>query len=308
VSCEFVSARSQIEITVLVAFADAQIGDTQAKSIIARIKAMTGLSDFERARLIGYLGFLVCNPPNQRIINKFKDRTLKERKIVAEAAVSGAAADGHLRAEEVKVLERTYKTLGLPKEELYRDLHGLCAEERQPEEDRDVPTVTPAKVVRGIPIPARRTSANGSRRESKLDMSKIARIQADTVAVQTILGQVFDERGIDAEPELDPSALSSINPKPSLVTVEDKEELFPDLDPRHALLLYEISNRDVVDQATFAALAQKHGLLAHGAMEIINEWAFQKFEEPILDQGEPIEIAHHLIRSGQAIVITEQRA
>jgi hypothetical protein len=34
-------------------------------------------------------------------------------------------------------------------------------------------------------------------------------------------------------------------------------------------------------------------------METINEWAFDRFEEPLLDEGEPIEIAHHLIRSSR---------
>jgi len=36
----------------------------------------------------------VCNPPNQRIITKLKDRSLNERKVVAEAAVLAAASDG----------------------------------------------------------------------------------------------------------------------------------------------------------------------------------------------------------------------
>ena len=129
VSPQFIAARSDIEIAVLVATADGKIGDAEAKTIIARIKSLPGISDFERARLIAYLGFLVCNPPNQRIIARFKDRSLKERKVVAEAAVLAAASDGHLHTEEIKLLERTYKTLGLPSEELYRDLHGLAARE-----------------------------------------------------------------------------------------------------------------------------------------------------------------------------------
>ena len=85
-----------------------------------------------------------------------------------------------------------------------------------------------------------------------------------------------------------------------------RETLFPGLDQRHALLLDEVCNRDIIDQATFAALAQKHGLFPAGAMETINEWAFERFEEPLLDEGEPIEIAHHLIRSSQVSMTSEQ--
>ena len=61
-----------------------------------------------------------------------------------------------------------------------------------------------------------------------------------------------------------------------------------------------------VGAATFAALAQKHGLFPAGAMETINEWAFDRFEEPLLDEGDPIEIAHHLIRSSQVSMTSEQ--
>ena len=75
--------------------------------------------------------------------------------------------------------------------------------------------------------------------------------------------------------------------------------VMPIIDQRHALLLHEVCNRDIIDQATFAALAQKHGLFPAGAIETINEWAFDRFEEPVLDEGEPIEIAHHLIRSSR---------
>ena len=139
---------------------------------------------------------------------------------------------------------------------------------------------------------------------SKLDKKKIASIQADTVALQAILGEVFDETGSNGEPAVEPARTSSDGPVEANATAH--ETLFPGLDQRHALLLYEVCNRDIIDQATFAALAQKHGLFPAGAMETINEWAFERFEEPVLDEGEPIEIAHHLIRSSHNAMTSEQ--
>ena len=200
VSPQFIAARSDIEIGVLVATADGKIGDAEAKTIVARIKSLPGISDFERARLIAYLGFLVCNPPNQRIIARFKDRSLKERKVVAETAVLTAASDGHLHTEEIKLLERTYKTLGLPSEELYRDLHGLAARAEEAPEGEALATVLPAKPARGAPIPQPKLVVEA--RGSKLDKRKIASIQADTVALQAILGEVFDETGVHEEPAI----------------------------------------------------------------------------------------------------------
>jgi tellurite resistance protein len=302
-SSQFVAARSQIEIAVLVATADGKIGDAEAKTIIARIRSLIGLSDFERARLIAYLGFLVCNPPNPRIISRFKDRSIEERKIVAEAAVLAAASDGHLRAEEIKLLERTYKTLGLPKEDLYRSLHGLAVHDEQSQDAHGLATVVPAKPGRGVPIPPPQSKPATEAGGSKLDKKKIARIQTDTVAVQVILGKVFDETEPNGGPAVESARITSDGLAGSKATVQ--ESFFPGLDERHALLLHEVCDRDIIDQATFAALAQKHGLFPAGAIETINEWAFERFEEPVLDEGEPIEVAHHLIRSAQTTITSE---
>ena len=302
-SSQFVAARSQIEIAVLVATTDGKIGDAEAKTIIARIRSLTGLSDFERARLIAYLAFLVCNPPNQRIITRFKDRSIEERRIVAEAAVMAAASDGHLHAEEVKLLERTYKTLGLPKEDLYRGLHVLAAHDDHPQDGPELATVVPAKPGRGVPIPPPQLRPTIEAGGSKLDKKKIARIQADTVAVQVILGEVFDETDLNGAPAVESGRTTSDELSGSKAAAQ--KSFFPGLEERHALLLHEVCNRDIIDQATFAALAQKHGLFPAGAIETINEWAFERFEEPVLDEGEPIEIAHHLIQSVQTAITSE---
>jgi TerB-C domain len=40
-------------------------------------------------------------------------------------------------------------------------------------------------------------------------------------------------------------------------------------------------------------------------METINEWGFERFEEPVLDEGEPIEIAHHLVRSTHNVMTSK---
>jgi tellurite resistance protein len=303
-SPQFLAARSNIEIAVLVATADGKIDDVEAKTIIAGIKTIAGLSDFERARLIAYLGFLVRNPPDQRVIARFKDRSLKERRIVAEVALTSVAGDGHLHADEIKLLERTYKTLGLPSKELYEGLNGLASPpEHQAQDGPELPTVVPATPVRGIPIPVPQSKPAVETAGSKLDKKKIARIQADTVAVQAILGKVFDDATAHEEPPV--QLTPSISQRHPTESATDQEDRFPGLEQRHALLLNEVCNRDIIDQATFAALAQKYGLFPAGAMETINEWAFERFDEPVLDEGEPIEIAHHLIRVHQSTMTSE---
>jgi tellurite resistance protein len=281
----FLAARAQVEIAVLVAVADGDLDGDEARAVIDQIRATPGLSEFQRARLIGYLGYLVRNPPNVRAVSRFKDRSLDERRALADIAVTAAAADGHLDVAEIKVLEKTYKTLGLPKGDLYRNLHELGAQDDEP------PTVARGTPTRGVSIPPQKPALREGRTGITLDKRRIAKIQAETRAVKSILDQVFN----DGEIHDDDVAEKSAPEKIMLSNV-----IFSGLDDRHASLLGEIVSLDAIDQAAFSELARKHGLFPAGAIEAINEWSFRRYEEAILDDGEPIEIARHLVR------ITEQ--
>ncbi|MEA2878549.1 MAG: hypothetical protein QOF14_3745 [Hyphomicrobiales bacterium] len=292
-SADFLVARSHVEIAVLVSSVDGNFGGQEARAIISQIKAVPALSDVQRARLIGYLGYLVRNPPGSRILNRFKERSLDERRALASIAVLTAGADGQLTIDEVKVLERTYGSLNLPKEELYRQLNAIKVHDQASTIEDEPPLVARGVPSRGIPIPPRPITvppAGGL----KLDMRRVAKIQADTAIVKTILGEVFSES--DEKPEKVTPAQS---PGQSVVAKgSDIAAQFPGLERRHALLLGEISDRDAIEQAVFADLARKQSLLPAGAIETINDWAFERYGEGILDNnGEPIEIAHHLLRS-----------
>lgn len=276
----FLAARTQVEISVLVASSDAAFDEDEARAVIGQIRAMSGLDELQRLRLLGYLGYLVRNPPNVRTVARFKERSLDERKVLADRAVSSAAANGHLDVTEIKVLEKTYKTLGFSKDDLYRNLHELGAQSDEP------PVVARGAPARGVPIPPLGLPQPTG---ITLDKNRVAKIQAETTAVKSILDQVFNDSAADDEAEAPPMTRPTAS----------SDLAFDGLDARHASLLIEIISRDVIEQAAFAELARKHGLFADGAIEAINEWSFERFEEALLDNGEPIEIARHLFHVPQ---------
>jgi len=287
-SAGFLNARAHVEISILVAMASGQIDADEARAVITQIKAIPGLSEFQRARLIGYLGYLVRNPPNLRAVNRFKNRSIAERKALADVAVTTATVTGRLDPAEIRVLEKTYKALGFEKSDLYHELHALGA--HQDDHDREPPLVARGTPSRGVPIPPPEPPRSSG---IKLDQKRIARIQAETRTVKSILDGVFnDDDTADDEP---PPA-----PTPALIVSNTS---FMGLDDRYAALLTDIISLDAIDQATFSELARRHGLFAAGAIEAINEWSFQRYDEPLLDDGEPIEIARHLFRvlSPQAV-------
>jgi hypothetical protein len=292
----FLAARSRVEIAVLVAGVDGKLDAVAAKAIIGEIRATPGLSEEQQARLTGYLGYLVRNPPDSKMLNRFKQRSTEERRVLADAAIAMAGADGQITIEEVRVLERTYRSLGLAKEALYQKLNGLKAGA-----DDEPPSVAPASPARGVVIPPQ-PKPKAPIIGFKLDMSRIAKIQANTDAVKTILGQVFTDTDDVIE------AVSSPSPAGIGAGAETAGH-FAGLESRHARLLEEIGQRDAIDQSTFAALARKYNLMPAGAIETINDWAFDQYGETILDDnGEPIAVATHLLVTSLPAVRTDKPA
>jgi peptidoglycan hydrolase-like protein with peptidoglycan-binding domain/tellurite resistance protein len=277
----YLAARALIDIGALIATADGVFSEEEVHAIESEIARDPELNTTERTRLLAYLAFLSKNPPTPRILSRFKDLPLEKRQALAQLAVAVAGADGRLAPEEVKLLEKAYRTLGLPEASLYSDLQTFAAS------DDDLPTVIPADREPSVAIPRPAATAKTVR----LDAARLARTRSDTAKVSAILSTVFAE---DSANELD--EMESNPPA-------NDEESIPiplcwdvtGLTTPCVRLLNALKGYDSISEAEFAALAQKENLLAGGAIETINDWALEKFDEPLIDEGDPIEIAFHLL-------------
>ena len=113
----------------------------------------------------------------------------------------------------MKFLEKLYKALGLPQDDVYASLHRGAVRIDGPV------TVAPGEDEAGVAIP-REARADGT---VLFDPARLARIQQETSAVSSLLAGIF----ADAEPE------------PPIVTTDVPIglSLFFGLDGRHADLL-----------------------------------------------------------------------
>ena len=110
-----------------------------------------------------------------------------------------------------------------------------------------------------------------------LDAERLRQIEAETERVSTLLGKVFARAGTPDDDCVGGS------------------ERFPGLEPRHAGFLAELAERETIETAAYVALVRQHGLLPAGAMETINDWAFDRLGETVIEDGDPIEIARDLL-------------
>ncbi|MNE45617.1 hypothetical protein D3C80_1399070 [compost metagenome] len=69
---------------------------------------------------------------------------------------------------------------------------------------------------------------------------------------------------------------------------------FTGLEGRHAHLLGMVAEQATIDRETFDAEARRLRLLPEGAIETINDWAFDQFDEPVLEGEENLALVEHL--------------
>lgn len=280
-SPEFLSALLAIDIGVMVANADGAIVLVELQAVGAAIARNANLSVPEKRRLTARIAFIAKHPPSGRALSRFKDLPAEQREVVSRLALAVAAADGIMAIEEVQFLEKLYKVLGLPAARLYSDIQALNTGEET------LPIVAAADEAASIPVPARPKPAK-AKIPSILNAQRLARTRADTAVVSSILGEIFkdDEK---------PAQSGLIVAKLPAGLESQVAGRFPGLDPKYIPLVIQVGERSSIARGDFEALAGAHSLLCDGAIEAINEWSFDKFDEPLFDDGPEIVINRQIL-------------
>ncbi len=277
---EFLSAFANIHIGMLVATADGVVSPEEVQTLQNAIMQNGDLQPTEQRRLVARLVHLAKNPPTTRILSRFKDRSLAEREAVARLAVAVAAADGRLAVEELRLLEKIYQSLQIPAARLYSALQEAGVRDEEP------PTIAPAGAVKSVPIPPGPKATDGH--IIVLDKNRLARTRADTAVVSSILGDIFRDEA-EAKPD-------APQPGPARMDAAVDPSLYAGLDEKYVPLLAEIAEREYITREDFEELVGRYNVMCDGAIEAMNDWAYTKFDEPILDDGAQIVIHGDLLR------------
>lgn len=282
VSPAYAEALSHLAVGALVSHADGRIDVAEEAHLAARIEETPGLATVERQRLLANLKWMIAVPPD---ISALRAR-LREADGAAAAALGrmallAAGADGVVHADEIRAIEKLYKSLGLDPGGLYSDLHALTAA-------ADEPVVARAADIgqRDHAIP--RPPSEGV----SLDAARVAAIQANTAAVSKVLGNVFADDGPDDEEEED------ITNGAAEETAE--ADLVAGLDAQHRSMAVALAARPAWTEEEFTDLADDCGLMPAGALETINEWAFERFGEALVEEYDGYEVAEHVAKAMRA--------
>ncbi|ABQ71597.1 protein of unknown function DUF805 (plasmid) [Rhizorhabdus wittichii RW1] len=259
------SARIMVEIAVLAAMADSVVVDAEQQSIVTDLAAIAGLDDQDRQRLAAHSIALIANPPKLRAATKrLLELPEEEKDFVLSSAVHAILADQRVTPAEVRFLESLYKALGRPQDDVYTRLH--------------------AGSTQGQP----RHKSSGQSVGSSVDVERLARLQEETASVSAMLAGIFRED----EPEV---ATPSSPP-----AVVGEVPLFDGLDIAHGRVLHGLAQEPLEAEA-FETLCRDNRLLPGGAIETINDWAFDIFDDLAIEDDDLVSIQPHLVQTIQSM-------
>ncbi|MCG2838177.1 TerB N-terminal domain-containing protein [Photobacterium sp. WH77] len=236
-----------IRLGAMVANIDGIVDHDEKLTLQSLIEHDKRLSPFEKSSLKAYLTWRLNSPANIAGL-KSRIEMLDSTQIesLKKSIISIALADGSVDSSEIKQIEKLYTCLGLDKSLVTSDIHNLTS------------TRTPNS--------SSVTTANESTETFQLDQDILAMHESDTSDAKSMLESIF---AVDNEPEIE--------------TINSLPIGHGGLDNEHKDLFDMLLSKEIWPRNEVHELCSKLNLMVDGAIETINDWAYEKVDAPVLD-------------------------
>jgi len=256
-----------LRLGAMVATIDSHVDQAELISLTQLIDHDANLSPAEKRSLHAYLVWRLNTPSNATgLKGRVKLLGKTEKAAVSRILVGVAMADGKIDPEEIKQLEKLYTLLGLEKALVTRDIHGMSSSKA------------------GLRPPSPQSETNAPTSTSfQLDESILAIHESETKDVQSMLGAIFMEDEPSGE-----SSETATN-----ITVVEEES---GIDKQHYSLFESLIGKDKWSRDEVEAVCRDSGLMLSGALEVINDWSFDKVDAAVLEEdGDAIYVDQEIV-------------
>ncbi|RAY10650.1 hypothetical protein DPM19_34400 [Actinomadura craniellae] len=271
-----------LHLGAAVSAADGHVASEEKQLLVGHLEQALYLTANERSRLRAHLRWLLTTEIKLTgLTRRIAVVDQAQREQLADFLAAVAAADGRIDPAEVKALRRIAKLLGLTPEAVDERLRAATA--ATPPATEPV-VVRPAEPEPGHPIPPPPDEPAAEQPQGiKLDESVLAARIAEAAEVAALLGSVFG----DDEP-----AAPQLPPPPEVKPVAG-------LDAAHSRLLRALSEHPTLPRSAWEDLAATHRVLPDGALDRLNEAAYDVAGEPVIEGEDPLEINHDALGAMQ---------
>jgi uncharacterized tellurite resistance protein B-like protein len=264
-SAAYAAASLLLHLMAAVAAADGSVSREEEELLESHIHGVEELYEGERTRLHAHAVWLTLNPPKLGSLRKkLEPLSDEQREGIGQGLLTLAAADGNIAPEEVKILSKVFGLLDLDPESVYAGLHAAS------QGDGPVVVRQGAPGIPGHPIPAERGDS-----PQGLDREAIDRKLEETATVSSLLTTIFAD---DEEGGVTEAPLPATQGTAGSLSGENLE------------LARSLSKRESWSRAEVEALAAERAMMVDGALEAINDAAFESCDAPLLEGEDPIEV------------------
>jgi uncharacterized tellurite resistance protein B-like protein len=285
-----------LRLGVTVVEADGQVDANGLAYLATNLEHHFNLSPNQSKRL-AQLRYLILHAidADKTVSTAMLDKlSAEERSLVGKFLVGIAAADQVITPREVRALRAAYRTLRLAPE----TLDDLLA---------------PYRVAQKAEQPGEAMVSAGD--EFRLDMDAVATIMQETREVSEILSRAMKaEEDFTDEDKTSSASAQPAGPEVVLhktrATAEagtaetagisngsaSRGERFPELAERFQPFLEAALRQKQWPVGEITDLARQHQLMLAGAMEAINEWSYEKYEDWLMEEGDPVIIHSELLQ------------
>lgn len=280
-SATYQAAALTVQLATAVALADGDIGAEELRQLRHQIEGWSHLTPAHQQRLRAHMRYLMDAPPSLTVLKKkLEPLAAPAKEAIAKFMSVVAQADGHVSPAEIKMLEKVYKALGVDPQKVFSDVHEVAAA---------APGGKP--VAPAVAAPSTKAAAPGF----QLDAARIAALQQDTDKVSALLANIFIEELTEAAA----SQAAPATPQPEEVEAEAPHGLMG-LDDAHSSFVNQLISRPEWTREELLDLAADLDLMLDGALERINEAAFDAHDGPLTEGDDPVTINRDILEKEPA--------
>lgn len=271
---EYKKAALTVSLSACIALADGHASEEEAAAVDAMIASWQHLHIDLRTRLRAQYRLQVRQGISlANFKSRFSSLTTDARMPLALALSSLATVDGNIAATEVKLLEQVYQALGLEPQLLYSHLHGGSQHVQ--------------------PLPSSSLLASSLAHGYAVDPERLAALRQETEQVSALLAGVF------VEEETTTAGLTQATKSGSSLETHPQDELLPGLDSKHQLFLTELLQKPSWTRSELKATTARMQIMLDGALERINEAAFDLIGEPLTEGDDPVYVQQNILENAE---------
>lgn len=277
-SSSYAAASTLVQLAVAVGAADGELSDQEVESMQQHLETSLSLLPAERQRLHAQAIWLAAGDSKLSALKKRLESFSSEQRVaIGQSMIAIASADGIVSPAEITTLTKIYKLLDLDPSAVTSHLHAVMTQSVPSPARGPVVVRRAGEPEQGYNIPKRPVSPAGSSTGITLDTAVIQQKMQQSSEISSILTSIF------TEPEESAPLPSS---GPTMKEAPVKQVL--GLDSAHSALFIDVTKQAHWSGVDFENLCERHNLMPAGAVDTLNEAAYDVAGEPLLEGDEEI--------------------